>query len=97
MKSTSRKTSSLETEAVGFAQQYQSNQLKKGLSTKGFMIIRGISDKADQDKDKKYRVQPVKNAMLFLEKFLSFTNKSFEGDIWHRAYIYISYYSQYNA
>ena len=61
------------------------------------MIIRGISDKADQDKDKKYRVQPVKNAMLFLEKFLSFTNKSFEGDIWHRAYIYISYYSQYNA
>jgi len=81
LKSTSRKTSSLETEAVGFAQQYQSNQLKKGLSTKGFMIIRGISDKADQDKDKKYRVQPAKNAMLFLEKFLSFTNKSFEGDI----------------
>lgn len=81
LKTVSRKVSSLDTEATGFAQQYQSDKLKPHINTKGFMIVRGISDKADADKNKDYRIQPATNAMLFLEKFLSLSNKSFIGDV----------------
>jgi adenosylhomocysteine nucleosidase len=73
----SRKSKAVETEAVGVAQQFQSDKLKNTVDTKGYLVIRGISDNADKDKDKEFRYHPAMNAMLFLKELVSEAEKGF--------------------
>lgn len=77
----SRKATLVETEAVGVAQQFQSDKLRHDWATKGYMVVRGASDGADKDKDKLFRYHAAQNAMVFLAEFLRHTQKGFTDDI----------------
>lgn len=65
-----RKSTAVETEAVGVVEQFSQNKLKHNHATKGYLVIRGISDGANKDKDDLYREASVRNAMVFLQEFL---------------------------
>src|ERR1019366_1175393 len=45
-----RKSTAVETEAVGVAEQFSQNKLKHNHATRGYLVIRGISDGANKDK-----------------------------------------------
>jgi hypothetical protein len=75
LQSVSRKTRAVETEAVGVARQFQSDKLKNSIDTKGYLVIRGISDNADIGKNKEYRYHPAMNAMIFLKELLTEAEK----------------------
>jgi nucleoside phosphorylase len=72
-----RKSTAVETEAVGVAEQFSQNKLKHNHATRGYLVIRGISDSANKDKDRLYREACVRNAMIFLQEFLAQTNAGF--------------------
>ncbi len=65
-----RKSTAVETEAVGVAEQFSQNKLKHSHATKGYLVIRGISDGANKDKSDLHREACVRNAMVFLQEFL---------------------------
>lgn len=77
----SRKTTVVETEAVGVAEQYSNSKLLKKDRTKGYLVIRGISDNADVDKNKEYRYVPAANAMIALDSLLKNASMGFEEEI----------------
>lgn len=81
LKAVSRKTGAVETEAVGAARQFQSDKLKKSSRTRGYLVVRGISDAADKDKNKEYRYVPAMNAMLFLGALLEKASKGFKEEL----------------
>ena len=66
-----RKSTAVETEAVGVAEQFSQNKLKHNHATRGYLVIRGISDGANKDKGDLYREACVRNAMTFLQEFLA--------------------------
>jgi nucleoside phosphorylase len=66
-----RKSTAVETEAVGVAEQFSQNKLKHYHATRGYLVIRGISDGANKHKGNLYREDCVRNAMVFLEEFLA--------------------------
>ena len=68
------KTLALETEAGGVTQQFYEDELSYSRRAKGILIIRGISDKADIDKDDKYRLASAKNAVKVLTEFIKTVN-----------------------
>ena len=72
-----RKTTAVETEAVGVAEQFSQSKLKHNHASRGYLVIRGISDGANKDKGDLYREACVRNAMTFLQEFLSQANPSF--------------------
>lgn len=72
-----RKTTAVETEAVGVTEQFSQNKLRHGHSTRGVLILRGISDKADPLKDDRFRETCIRNAMTFLEEFVSHCSVGF--------------------
>ncbi len=71
LKSFNYKCMALETEAGGIAQAFYENENRMENGIKGYMIIRGISDHADKDKDDSCRSLASINACYILEKFLS--------------------------
>ncbi len=81
LKVVSRKTQAVETEAAGAARQFQSDKLKKSSRTRGYLVIRGISDAAGVDKDKEYRYVPAMNAMIFLGALLKKASKGFKEEL----------------
>jgi nucleoside phosphorylase/hypoxanthine phosphoribosyltransferase len=76
----SRNIGVVDTEAVGAAEQYDASKLRRDSRAKGFLVIRGISDFADKNKNKTYRYEPVRNAMIFLEEFLKESQEGFIGE-----------------
>lgn len=64
------KTCAVETEAVGFANADWEEGLKKITNMVGALVIRGISDHADFDKDDKWRKIASQNAALVLVEFV---------------------------
>lgn len=61
------KTSAVETEAAGFSEAIQESTN----DSVDYLIIRGISDKADVDKDDKYRRIASDNAVIVLKDFIN--------------------------
>ena len=64
------KTLALDTEASGVAQQFSEDQIRNGYKPEGYLIIRGISDHADKEKNDNWRVAATGNAMLTLQHLL---------------------------
>jgi adenosylhomocysteine nucleosidase len=64
------KVLAVETEAGGVAQQFYEDELNYSRQTKGILILRGISDKADINKKDEWRLAASKNAMKVLEEIL---------------------------
>lgn len=77
----SRKTTVVETEAVGVAEQYANSKLLKHDRTKGYIVIRGISDNADINKNKDYRYVPAANAMIAVDTLLRFASAGFKDEV----------------
>lgn len=71
------KTLALETEAGGVAQQFLEDTLREGEKALGYLVIRGVSDHADQDKDNKWRGPATTNAMHALSAVLKKIPKQF--------------------
>ncbi|MCE9629080.1 MAG: hypothetical protein K8Q91_03745 [Candidatus Vogelbacteria bacterium] len=65
------KTLALETEAGGVAQQFVEDQLHYGYRPQAYLIVRGVSDHADCEKDDKFRQIATGNALYALEHILS--------------------------
>ncbi|NTV46305.1 MAG: 5'-methylthioadenosine/S-adenosylhomocysteine nucleosidase [Chlorobiales bacterium] len=65
------KCMALETEAGGLAQAFYETSITTSYLAKGYMVIRGISDHADRDKDDKWRKIAAHNACTFLKEFLT--------------------------
>lgn len=65
------KTLVLETEAAGLAQAFFESSLKRDTHTKGVLVIRGVSDRADRRKNDRYRARAAANAATALEALLS--------------------------
>jgi nucleoside phosphorylase len=65
------KTLVLETEAGGLAEAFYEDQLSYDEQAVGYLIIRGVSDHADHEKDDKWRQIASDNAMTALVRFLS--------------------------
>jgi len=61
----------LETEAGGLAQAFYETSTTNSYRAKGYMVIRGISDHADKDRNDKCRAIAARNACAFLQKFLT--------------------------
>jgi adenosylhomocysteine nucleosidase len=61
----------LETEAGGLAEVFEEEQLVRGYKAEGYLIVRGISDHADKQKDDRWRQAAADNAMIALEKLLA--------------------------
>lgn len=78
LQSVNSKTFAVETEAAGLAQQFEEDSTRIGLRADGYLVIRGISDHADQAKDDKWRVLAVRNAMEALKSILSLIPERFE-------------------
>jgi len=74
LKQVSGKTLAVEMEAGGAAQQFYEDELKFSKRQKGIMIIRGISDKADREKNDKWRYVCSLNAVKVLSEILKTTN-----------------------
>jgi hypothetical protein len=60
----------VETEAAGACQQFYESQLLKDFRAAGLLIIRGISDHADFEKDDKWQLLCCLNAMRCLRAIL---------------------------
>ncbi len=65
------KVLALETEAAGFAQQFYESDLRVGEHASDYLVIRGISDHADVEKNDKWRVPATANAMRALKALLA--------------------------
>jgi len=65
------KCMALETEAGGLAQAFYETGISSRYLAKGYMVIRGISDHADKDKNDAYRTLSARNACDFLADFLA--------------------------
>lgn len=73
LKTFNDKTAAVETEAVGFCNAAYEEDVKKINERKGVIVLRGISDHADFDKDDKWRLAASRNAAITLkELFLIF-------------------------
>lgn len=64
------RTAAVEKEAMGFLQYYFEQELEKESELEGVLILRGISDKADAEKDDTYQVKAAENCMIALKHFL---------------------------
>jgi adenosylhomocysteine nucleosidase len=64
------KTLALETEAGGLAQAFYEDQLTFGYKAEGYLVIRGISDHADKEKDDRWRQIASDNAVFVMVEFL---------------------------
>jgi adenosylhomocysteine nucleosidase len=64
------KVLAIDTEAAGVSYAFSENKLSYGVKTKGYLVLRGISDHADYEKSDLHRVAAAKNAMIFLSEFL---------------------------
>ena len=64
------KTLAVETEAGGAMQQLYEDELSRNRQAKGLLVIRGISDHADMEKNDKWRLPATKNAMKVLVDLL---------------------------
>jgi nucleoside phosphorylase/rRNA maturation endonuclease Nob1 len=64
------KTLAVETEATGFSNTFYEEDLKVFNDKLGALIIRGISDHADYQKDDKWRVMAANNAAIVLKEFV---------------------------
>jgi|GEM_PF-6703165 len=65
------KTGVVETEAAGFCQAFQETQVVEDKKVKDIIIIRGISDHADYEKDDKWRLPSSRNAVIVLKRILN--------------------------
>lgn len=65
------KTLAVETEAAGCAEVFNEEQLQLGYQARGYLIVRGISDHADHEKDDAWRQVSADNAMIALSNFLA--------------------------
>lgn len=65
------KTLVLETEAGGVAQGFYEDELRAGYRAQGYVVVRGVSDHADAEKDDKWRQPAAENAMCALERFVA--------------------------
>ncbi|OQP66589.1 hypothetical protein A3860_14000 [Niastella vici] len=70
LKNFNSKTLALETEAVGMSNTFYEEELNHVVERIGVLIIRGISDHADFDKDDKWRIPASENAAIVLEKLV---------------------------
>ena len=69
------RTAVVEKEAMGFLQYYFEQGIERESGLEGVVILRGISDKADAEKDDLFQVKAAENCMIVLKKFL----ESIEG------------------
>jgi len=81
LKDLSRKMLDIDTEAVAIAKASDLFGLQDDIRFRGYLIVRGISDMADKDKDKKFRYVPVRNAMIYLEELLKHASKGFQEEV----------------
>lgn len=72
-----RKSTAVDTEAVGVAEQFWQNKLKHDHATRGYLIVRGISDGANKEKGDLYREACVRNSMIFLQEFVAHASPGF--------------------
>jgi adenosylhomocysteine nucleosidase len=63
----------LETEAGGLAEVFEEEQLSRAVRANAYLVVRGISDHADKEKDDRWREPAADNAMIALENFLAMT------------------------
>lgn len=75
LKNFNSKILAVETEAVGFSNTFYEEELNRNVSKIGALIIRGISDHADFEKDDKWRVMASKNAAFVLGEFVKLLPK----------------------
>lgn len=71
LQSVNDKTLALDTEAGGLGEAFYEDQLRSGYKADGYLVIRGISDHADCEKDDKWRMIASKNAAKTLEVLVS--------------------------
>ena len=64
------RTAVVEKEAMGFLQYYFEQDVEKESALEGVIILRGISDKADAEKDDTYQTKAAENCMIVLKEFL---------------------------
>jgi adenosylhomocysteine nucleosidase len=69
------KVLALETEAGGVMAQFYEDELNYSRRANSTLIVRGISDHADQQKDDKWRLPAAKNAMKVLTEFLKINSE----------------------
>ncbi len=65
------KTLALDTESAGLCRQFAEDRLKYGAKPEGYLIVRGISDHADIEKNDDWRQPAAGNAVLALQQLLS--------------------------
>jgi adenosylhomocysteine nucleosidase len=65
------KVLALETEAGGVAQAFYEERVRHGYRAEAYLVVRGISDHADADKDDKWRQPAADNAVIALAKLLA--------------------------
>ena len=65
------KTLSVETEAGGLAEVFSEETLRRGYQADGYLVVRGISDHADREKNDAWRQASANNAMIALSHFLA--------------------------
>lgn len=70
LKDFNTKVLAVETEAVGFSNTFYEEELNRKIDKIGALIIRGISDHADYDKDDKWRVMASNNAAIVVKEFV---------------------------
>jgi len=70
LKDFNSKTLAVETESVGFSNTFYEEELNREIDKIGALIIRGISDHADYDKDDKWRVMASNNAAIVVKEFV---------------------------
>lgn len=71
LKSFNYKTLALETEAGGLGQGFYESGLTLGFQAKGYLVVRGISDHADADKNDRWRIEASRNASEALQRVLA--------------------------
>jgi len=71
LRSVNDKTLVVETEAGGIARAFYEEQLEFDARTKGYLVIRGVSDHADEAKDDRYRYPAAAHAVSTLEHLIA--------------------------
>lgn len=75
------KVLAVDTEAGGVALSFSEERLRHGTKPEGYLIIRGISDHADKNKNDDWRIPAASNAMATLKLFLGQLPPGFGGSL----------------
>ena len=67
------------------AKQYYYDELKHDIRTRGYLVVRGIQDNADESKDKIFRYIAARNAMIAFVDLISECSADFVEEIPRRS------------